>query len=353
MVLGASVPALADSVTGTLQNGYGRLSFNTASKVSATTTGGVLAISFSAKTDIDPAGDRGRDAARHHQRPCRSRRQDACALSWPSRSSCMSARSAITPWSIWRATDFTGAMPDLVRAAQARGQAGGHRRPARDQAAHRAPMKNSPAWCSTGRSDVSYQVFPGAGKMTIRFDTPARTDVSAIARFAPPWVKNASWRIEGTIHHRGIRNRFRFGLSRFQGRHACRAGYPGAQDRWRVLCAARCRQAGDHGDDRPPPKPGASQAQAQAIAQASQQLAGKPAAKPADTKQADSQARHKNRRRQASRSKTARTAAQPADGGRARHAPPSRSPMPGAPATAPSSPSRAPASCRRPSSCAA
>src|SRR5215469_8000210 len=55
MVLGASLPAHADGVTGSLQNGYGRLSFTTASKVSATTTGGVLTISFSAKTDINPA----------------------------------------------------------------------------------------------------------------------------------------------------------------------------------------------------------------------------------------------------------------------------------------------------------
>ena len=55
MALCASIPAHADSVTGNIQNGYGRLSFNTASRVSATTTDGVLAISFSAKTDINPA----------------------------------------------------------------------------------------------------------------------------------------------------------------------------------------------------------------------------------------------------------------------------------------------------------
>ena len=50
-------PALADSVTGRLQDGYGRLSFTVSpgTKVSATTAGGVLAISFSAKTNIDPA----------------------------------------------------------------------------------------------------------------------------------------------------------------------------------------------------------------------------------------------------------------------------------------------------------
>ncbi len=48
---------------------------------------------------------------------------------------------------------------------------------------------------------VKYSVFPGAGKLGIRFESMVRVDVSAIARFAPPWVKNASWRVEnkGTV----------------------------------------------------------------------------------------------------------------------------------------------------------
>ena len=44
---------------------------------------------------------------------------------------------------------------------------------------------------------VSYSVFPGAGKIAIRFQAPARPDLSAVARFAPPWVKNASWHSDG------------------------------------------------------------------------------------------------------------------------------------------------------------
>jgi hypothetical protein len=38
-----------------MQDGYCRLSINTSSKVSATTTGGVLAITFDNKTTIAPA----------------------------------------------------------------------------------------------------------------------------------------------------------------------------------------------------------------------------------------------------------------------------------------------------------
>ena len=56
MALGASVSAwAADSVNGTMQDGYGRLSFDTASKLNATATGGVLAISFDGKTAIAPS----------------------------------------------------------------------------------------------------------------------------------------------------------------------------------------------------------------------------------------------------------------------------------------------------------
>ena len=44
--------------------------------------------------------------------------------------------------------------------------------------------------------DVPYTVFPGAGKMTVKFQAQARPDLSAISRFQPPWVKNAAWHLE-------------------------------------------------------------------------------------------------------------------------------------------------------------
>jgi hypothetical protein len=44
---------------------------------------------------------------------------------------------------------------------------------------------------------VPYAVFPGAGKITMRFEALARPDFSALVRQAPPWVKNAAWHVEG------------------------------------------------------------------------------------------------------------------------------------------------------------
>ena len=44
---------------------------------------------------------------------------------------------------------------------------------------------------------TSVHGFPGVANTTIRFETPIRLDVGAIARFQPPWVKNAAWHMEG------------------------------------------------------------------------------------------------------------------------------------------------------------
>ncbi|HEX4533363.1 MAG TPA: hypothetical protein VH000_03950, partial [Rhizomicrobium sp.] len=45
--------------------------------------------------------------------------------------------------------------------------------------------------------NVAYAVFPGTGKLTIRFEALARPDFAALAHVAPPWVKQAGWRAEG------------------------------------------------------------------------------------------------------------------------------------------------------------
>ena len=64
MALAATTPAWADGVSGSTQDGYGRLSFSftgaTNPKISASATGGVLTISFSDKTEIGRASCRER-----------------------------------------------------------------------------------------------------------------------------------------------------------------------------------------------------------------------------------------------------------------------------------------------------
>ncbi|HEY0299686.1 MAG TPA: hypothetical protein VGC36_00005, partial [Rhizomicrobium sp.] len=133
------------------------------------------------------------------------------------------------------------------------------------------------AWPNT----VKYAVFPGAGKIGIRFEALTRVDVSSIARFAPPWVKNASWRIDGkgTV--------VEFETDAASGFHDFRTGTKIVLD----VLAPKTDADAYHppGTEKPsitvltPGKPNQaaiSSAQAAAVAAAAQQLAdaGKPAA---------------------------------------------------------------------------
>ena len=196
LALCASVPAwAADSVSGAMQDGYGRLSFSTTSKISATTTGGVLAISFDSKTTLDPTA-----VAAAMPRFITGGHADAdgktlrFTLNQPVKLhvSQIGARAVVDIAD----THFTGTMPDLVAPPKPVAK------PV-DVASLPEIKLRTGAYEKFTRlvfdwpKDVSYQVFPGAGKMTVRFNALARADVSALARFSPPWVKNASWRIEG------------------------------------------------------------------------------------------------------------------------------------------------------------
>ncbi|MES2473062.1 MAG: hypothetical protein V4601_09520 [Pseudomonadota bacterium] len=197
MALGVSAPAWADSVSGATQDGYGRLSFSipATTKVSATTTGGVLAISFSAKTDVDPAA-----ITAALPRLISSGRADEdgktlrFTLSQPVKLhvSQLGARAVVDV----APTNFTGVMPDLVAPPKVAPKP-------LDMASLPEIKLRTGSYEKFTRlvfdwpQNVSYQVFPGAGKMSIRFAAQARADVSVIARLAPPWVKNAAWRLDG------------------------------------------------------------------------------------------------------------------------------------------------------------
>jgi hypothetical protein len=298
-LLGIGAAWAADSVNGTTQDGYGRLTFNfsgnTPSKVSATTTGGVLAISFSDKTMIDPAS-----VVAAMPRAITSGKADAdgktlrFVLTTPVKLhvSQLGARAVVD----LAEPNFAGTMPDLTPPPKA------VVKPVDVASLPQIKLRTGSYEKFTRLvfdwpKDVSYSVFPGAGKMTVRFNAPVRADVSAIARFAPPWVKNAAWRIDGqsTI--------FEFTTDSDSGYHDFKDGNhvvldilapktdgtayvpPGTAKPLITKIGVTAMKAA------PAIKPGASAAQAQAIAQVSEKLAAqqladknKLAAKPADVK---------------------------------------------------------------------
>jgi len=272
----------ADTVSGRVQDGYGRLSFTTESTVTATTTGGVLAIGFSAKTDINPA-----TIVAALPRVIASGRADAdgktlrFTLTQPVKLhvSQIGNRAVVD----LADTNFTGVMPDLKPLPKAA--------PKPVDVASLPELKlRAGTYAKFTRlvfdwpKNVNYQVFPGAGKMTVRFDALARADVSVIARFAPAWVKNAAWRIDGgsTI--------FEFDTDSDSGYHHFRDGAKVVLD---VLApktdgadyappgSAKPTVTAMPKANMPAAKPGSSAAQAKAIADTAAQLAAKePATKP-------------------------------------------------------------------------
>lgn len=199
LALLASLPArAADTVASEPQSGFVRLNFNfaPAAKVSATTQGGVLTLSFDRKTTLTPQAIVALSGG-----ALASGRVDAdgktlrFALTQPIRlhQSALGAQTVVdlAPQS------FAGTMPDLVAPSR---QAAAPIDPASlpELKLRAGSYSNYTRLVFDWPKPVSYSVFPGAGKIAIRFQALARPDLSAIARFAPPWVKNASWRTEGS-----------------------------------------------------------------------------------------------------------------------------------------------------------
>src|SRR5882724_856014 len=196
MALGVSASAWsADSVNGAMQDGYGRLAFDTASKVSAAATGGVLTISFDGKTAIAPSAI---IAAMPRFISGGHADADGKTLRFTLNQPVKLHVSQIGARAVVDIADanFTGAMPDLVPPPKPVVKP-------LDIASLPEIKLRTGAYEKFTRlvfdwpKDISYQVYPGAGKMTVRFNAPARMDVSSLVRIAPPWVKNASWRIDG------------------------------------------------------------------------------------------------------------------------------------------------------------
>ncbi|MBV9992731.1 MAG: hypothetical protein JOZ72_15735 [Alphaproteobacteria bacterium] len=189
--------AHADGVTASAEGGYARLTFTLApaGHATAAVSGGALTVSFDRKIAIDPA-----PLAQSLPAYIGSARADASgtalhfALAQRLRvhTSASGDRIAID----LAPASFAGTPPDLPpppskvakpidpnALAALKVRAGAY--------------KNFTRLVFDWPKEVSYSVFPGAGKLTLKFAGLAKPDFSALVRQAPPWVKNAAWHIDG------------------------------------------------------------------------------------------------------------------------------------------------------------
>jgi len=197
-VVFAAAPALgADSVSVSNDGGYERLlfTFTPAAHAVASVTGGVLTISFDRRTTLDAAA-----IAANLASYAGSGRADPdgktfrFALSQAVRvhSSASTNHVAIdlVPQS------YSGTPPDLPQPPPpAPTVVDPSKLP--ELKVRSGAYQNFTRLVFDWPHSVSYAVFPGAGKLGIRFEAQVRPDLSTIERFAPPWVKNASWRLDG------------------------------------------------------------------------------------------------------------------------------------------------------------
>ncbi len=193
-----SLPAhAADTVAAVPQSGFVRLNFSfaPAAHVTATTQGGILTLAFDRKVTLAPqaivalsggaiaSGRTDTDGKTLH-----------FALTQPVRlhQSTLNNQTAID----LAPQNFAGVMPDLTGAPKPEAKSV-------DMASLPEIKLRTGVYSNYTRlvfdwpKTVPYSAFPGAGKITLRFQALAKPDLSAIARFAPPWVKNATWHTDG------------------------------------------------------------------------------------------------------------------------------------------------------------
>jgi hypothetical protein len=190
-------PAHADSLNVTTTSGFARLLFTLTpvAHATATASGGVLTIAFDRKIAADPTS-----LAQSLPAYVGSARVDAdgktyhFALAQQVRvhSSDSGDKIAID----LAPTSFAGTPPDLPPPPSKAVVAVD---PSKLDAlkVRAGAYKNFTRIVFDWTKNVSYAVFPGAGKLTVRFETLAKPDFSALVRQSPPWVKNAAWHVEG------------------------------------------------------------------------------------------------------------------------------------------------------------
>jgi hypothetical protein len=194
---GACGSARADSLTTSTSNGYARLLFTLTPVAHATASanGGVLTISFDRKIAADPTA-----LAQNLPAYIGSARTDgdgktfhfALAQQVRVHSSHSGDKIAID----LAPASFAGTPPDLPP-PPSKAVVAVDPNTLEPLKVRAGAYKNFTRIVFDWAKNVSYAVFPGAGKITVRFETLAKPDFSALVRQSPPWVKNAAWHVEG------------------------------------------------------------------------------------------------------------------------------------------------------------
>ncbi len=196
LVLAGATGAAADTLNVTTSSGFARLlfTFTPKSNVHASVDGGVLTLVFDRKSSITATTiAQNASAYANGPRVDGDGRTYRFALAQPVRIHASTSANQVAIDLVPQS--FAGTPPDLPpppppppKTVDVNGlptiavRAGGY--------------QNFTRLVFDWPHDVKYSVMPGAGKIGIRFAELARVDVSSIARFAPPWVKNAIWRID-------------------------------------------------------------------------------------------------------------------------------------------------------------
>lgn len=190
--------AKADTVSVNTGGGFARLLFTFTPKahVSASVDGGVLTLTFDRKTDVTPAMlTQNLSAFAGGARVDANGRTYRFALAQPVRLHQSASANQIALDLV--PSSFASNPPDLPPPPPPPPSKTVDVASLPQIAVRSGSYQNFTRLVFDWPHDVRYSMYPGAGKLGIRFDALARVDVSSIARFAPPWVKNASWHIDG------------------------------------------------------------------------------------------------------------------------------------------------------------
>jgi hypothetical protein len=190
-----AAPALADSVSTSGANGFGRILFvlDPPAHGQLAVSSGVLTIHFDRKVSLDPnAISQGLSAYVASVRADADGQTFRLALAQEIKPHVSASGNRIAV--DLAPVSFGGSPPDLAPPAP--------KEEVLDVSKLPTLAIRAGAYSSYSRlvfdwpRVIKYDVFPSAGHFTLRFSGAAAPDFAALERIAPPWVKHGGWRLE-------------------------------------------------------------------------------------------------------------------------------------------------------------